>query len=111
MHATQCDVLTERNAQVAWHHGKVHQLRWDPDSPQRLAVFPQLSPVLCIDVLWGAPLNESLHAVEHREVEEGMAAGHRTYNKGSHTHRYTVLQGMKAGAAYVLAQAVQGYTL
>ncbi len=67
--------LTEGDAQVAWHHREVDQLCWDPDGPQGLAVVPQLSTVLCIDILWGATLHEALHAVEHREVEKGMTAG------------------------------------
>jgi hypothetical protein len=86
MHETESSVLTEGDAQVAWHHGKVDQLCWDPDGPQGFAVLPQLSTVLCINVLWGAALNKALHAVEHRKVEEGMAAGHGTYSRGISTH-------------------------
>jgi hypothetical protein len=72
-----CMCLTKGDAQVAWHHTEVDQLCRHPDHPEGLAVVPQLRPVLLKDVCGGAALHKALHAVKHREVEEGMAAGHR----------------------------------
>lgn len=67
--------LTKGDAQVARHDTEVDQLCRHPDGPQRLAVVPQLGPVLFIDGLWGAALHETLHAVEHWEVAEGVTGG------------------------------------
>jgi hypothetical protein len=67
-------LLTKGDAQVAWHHTEVDQLCRHPDGPQRLAVVPQLLPILVVDGRGGAALHIALQAIEDREVEEGMAA-------------------------------------